>query len=289
MGIFELALHIRLFLDPKIEKMNLATNLLRYFLITLNTVFMLFATGMFVTAIMGEVYYRDYFDVVSGQAVLEGLLGTSCFIFVIAMLGWSGAYKQHNGLLKVYLALCILVFATQLLASVFALAYTDRMQPYFAASMASVIDSYAVSNATQTGFDFIQADFGCCGVWNTSDWTQSATWMSQVNSTLANNTDLEVEDPSQPIVPDSCCTDPFEFCGIILNDANSTFQTGCAVALHEDIVAHVNVFAIVLVVICTLQLSAILFGGCLVANADEADEEQQTLIENEQTTTDQQS
>merc|ERR1712131_411651 len=65
----------------KRKKMNLGTNLLRYFLITLNTIFMLFATGMFVTAILGEVYYRDYFDVVSGQAVLEGLLGTACFYF----------------------------------------------------------------------------------------------------------------------------------------------------------------------------------------------------------------
>ena len=41
---------------------------------------------MFVTAILGEVYYRDYFDVVSGQAVLEELLGIARFIFIISML-----------------------------------------------------------------------------------------------------------------------------------------------------------------------------------------------------------
>ena len=58
------------------------------------------ATGIFVTAIMGEVYYRDYFDIVSGQAALECLLGTACFIFIISMLGWSGAYKHHVNLLK---------------------------------------------------------------------------------------------------------------------------------------------------------------------------------------------
>jgi len=262
--------------------MNLGTNLLRYFLITLNTIFMLFATGMFVTAILGEVYYRDYFDVVSGQAVLEGLLGTACFIFIISMLGWSGAYKHHVNLLKVYISLCIIVFASQLLMSVFALAYTDKLQPYFESAMSNVIDSYAVSNATQTGFDFIQSDFKCCGIWNTTDWAKSATWMDVVNATLTQNTDLEIEDPNQPVVPDSCCTDPFEFCGIILNDVNSTFQVGCAQALHNDIVDHVNVFAIVLVVICSLQLTAILFGGCLVANADDQEEERQTLIENEQ-------
>ena len=49
---------------------------------------------------MGEVYYRDYFDIVSGQAALECLLGTASFIFIISMLGWSGAYKHHVNLLK---------------------------------------------------------------------------------------------------------------------------------------------------------------------------------------------
>jgi len=125
-------------------------------------------------------------------------------------------------------------------------------------------------------------------VWNTTDWSNSQTWLDQVNATLANNTDLKIEDPSQPAVPDSCCKDPFEFCGIILNDVNSTFQIGCAEALQNDIVNHVNVFAIVLVVICSLQLTAILFGGCLVANKADEDEEQRTLIENEQTVDQQQ-
>ena len=45
--------------------------------------------------------------------------------------------------------------------SVFALAYTDKLQPYFESAMSNVIDSYAVSNATQTGFDFIQRQRGC--------------------------------------------------------------------------------------------------------------------------------
>merc|ERR1712048_288912 len=94
--------------SKKRKKMNLGTNLLRYFLITLNTIFMLFATGVFVSAILGEVYYRDYFDVVSGQAVLEVLLGTACFVSVFSMLGWAGAYKHHINLLKVYVSLCII-------------------------------------------------------------------------------------------------------------------------------------------------------------------------------------
>jgi len=68
--------------------------------------------------------------------------------------------------------------------SIFALAYTDKIEPYFEQAMSSVIDSYATSNATRDGFNFIQTDLQCCGVWNTTDWSNSQTWLDQVNATL---------------------------------------------------------------------------------------------------------
>ena len=48
--------------------------------------------------------------------------------------------------------------------SIFALAYTDRIEPYFEQAMSSVIDSYATSNATRDGFDFIQSDLQVIGL-----------------------------------------------------------------------------------------------------------------------------
>ena len=43
-----------------------------------------------------------------------------------------------------------------------------------------------------------------------------------------------------------------------------------------------NVFAIVLAVICVLQLTSILFAGCLVHNKENEPEEEQSLVQNEQ-------
>ena len=56
------------------------------------------------------------------------------------------------------------MFAAQLIMSIFALAYTDRIEPYFEQAMSSVIDSYATSNATRDGFDFIQSDLQVIGL-----------------------------------------------------------------------------------------------------------------------------
>ena len=65
---------------------------------------------------------------------------SSCFIFIISLLGWSGAYKHHLGLLKFYLSFCIIVFATQLLLSIFSLAYTTQILPYFTNAMYTALN-----------------------------------------------------------------------------------------------------------------------------------------------------
>jgi hypothetical protein len=50
--------------------MGVGTNLQRYFLITLNTIFIFFSAALFAAALWSEFFYRDYFDVVDGQPVL---------------------------------------------------------------------------------------------------------------------------------------------------------------------------------------------------------------------------
>ena len=61
---------------------------------------------------------------------------------------------------------------------------------------------------------------------------------------------------------------------LLINFLYDLFQT--------DIEQHVNVFAIVLAVICVLQLTSILFAGCLVHNKENEPEEEQRLVQNEQ-------
>ena len=104
------------------------------------------------------------------------------------------------------------------------------------------------------------------------------------------------------LVPNSCCIDTknSSFCGIEFNSPDNIYQAGCALTLkvrtqllidfffkltflfQTDIEQHVNVFAIVLAVICVLQLTSILFAGCLVHNKENEPEEEQSLVQNEQ-------
>lgn len=260
--------------------MSVGTNLLRYFLLSLNTIFIIFAGGLFGAAIWSELFYRNYFDVVDGQPVLVFLFSSSCFIFIISLLGWSGAYKHHLGLLKFYLSFCIIVFATQLLLSIFSLAYTTQILPYFTNAMYTALN--AISPPISEGFDFMQAELYCCGVENSTDWMNSTIWVNQTMETITEN-NLTSPYPDA-LVPNSCCIDTknSSFCGIEFNSPDNIYQAGCALTLKTDIEQHVNVFAIVLAVICVLQLTSILFAGCLVHNKEHEPEEEQSLVQNEQ-------
>ena len=77
--------------------MNVGINLLRFFLVAINTVFVLLSGGLFAAAIWSDFSYREYFEIVNVKPVLEFLFATSVAIFLISLAGWAAAYKAHRG------------------------------------------------------------------------------------------------------------------------------------------------------------------------------------------------
>jgi len=257
--------------------MSIGLNLLRYFLILFNTIFVIFSGALFAAAIWSDISYRDYFELVNVKPVLEFLFATSIAIFIVSLAGWSAAYKEHRGLLKIYLSLLIIIFAAQLLLSIFALAYQVEILPYFKHGMLTALE--ALSPPIKLGFDELQKNLECCGVNNSTDWNLSTIWLNQTDEIIQENNLTVLGDFP---VPDSCCVTPETFCGITNATVENIFGDGCANTLKIEIEDHVNVFAIVLSLTCVLQLASILFSGCILHN-DEQDDELDPLITHEQT------
>lgn len=256
--------------------MSVGINLLRCFLILFNTIFVLFAGALFAAAIWSDISYRDYFELVNVQPVLEFLFATSIAIFMISIAGWSAAYKEHRGLLKIYLSLLIIVFAAQLLLSIFALAYQVEILPYLETGMLTALE--ALSPPIAIGFNELQSNLACCGVNNATDWNLSTIWLNETVETIrANNLTAN----GDVLVPDSCCVTHVSFCGITNATEDNIFPIGCANTLKDEIEGHVNIFAIVLSLTCVLQLISILFSGCIL-HSDEQDEQLEPLITQDQ-------
>ena len=255
-------------------------------LVALNTLLMILTITVFVIAIYVRWFYHEAIDIVFGQTMLHALFIFVCVSFLTAILGHWSVWKQNQCLLKLNLALYNIIFAVQLILSVFALTFNHHLESYFADSMAAAINLYTNSNHVRTGLNTIQATFECCGVLNKTDWANSASWMTSVRHTMTIHSELEVKDPSQPIVPDTCCKvldSVTEFCGITRNEVSTINQIGCAEALHDAVSTHIYVLLIALVFTCMLQLGAILVGGCILIGKVESDnDEEKTLIQNEQ-------
>ena len=63
-----------------VRALNIKWTWYRYFLLSLNTIFIIFAGGLFGAAIWSELFYRNYFDVVDGQPVLVFLFRNVFYI-----------------------------------------------------------------------------------------------------------------------------------------------------------------------------------------------------------------
>ncbi|CAG5098340.1 Oidioi.mRNA.OKI2018_I69.XSR.g15580.t1.cds [Oikopleura dioica] len=255
--------------------MKVGINLLRFFLVAINTVFVLLSGGLFAAAIWSDFSYREYFEIVDVKPVLEFLFATSIAIFLISVAGWAAAYKAHRGLLRIYLALLIVVFAAQLLLSIFALAYKVEILPYLESGMKSAISAW--SPPIEMAFEEIQTDFDCCGVDNSTDYKDARIFQNETRKIMEEKNLTLV---GEFAVPDSCCVVNEEFCGITNATEANIFTQGCAYTLEDEVSNHVNVFAIVLSTTCLLQLASILFAGCII-HSDQDDEELDPLVSNE--------
>lgn len=255
--------------------MKIAVNFLRFFLISINTVFILLSGGLFAAAIWSDFSYREYFEIVDVKPVLEFLFATSVAIFLISVAGWTAAYKAHRGLLRIYLSLLIVVFAAQLLLSIFALAYKVEILPFLQKGMKSAIEAW--SPPIEMAFDEIQTDFDCCGVDNSTDYQHAQIFQNETMKIMEENNLTLV---GEFAVPDSCCVVSEEFCGITNATEANIFAQGCVYTLEDEVANHVNIFAIVLSTTCLLQLASILFAGCIIHHEEE-DEELDPLVANE--------
>jgi hypothetical protein len=82
----------------------------------------------------------------------------------------------------------IIVFAAQLLLSIFALAYQVEILPFFEKGMMKALE--ALSPPIALGFDELQHNLACCGVANASDWSQSAIWVNQSLAIIQERIDI---------------------------------------------------------------------------------------------------
>ncbi|XP_040495633.1 tetraspanin-4 isoform X4 [Ursus maritimus] len=207
------------------------------------------------------------------------LIVTGTFVMAIGFVGCIGAIKENKCLLLTFFVLLLLVFLLEATVTVLFFAYTDKVQSPLPSPASGVgsdltarrgatalwvtrIDRYAQRDLKKglhlygtpgnvgltNAWSIIQTDFRCCGVSNYTDW-------------------FEVYNATR--VPDSCCLEFSESCG--LHAPGTWWKAPCyetvKMWLQENLLA-VGIFGLCTALVQILGLTFAMTMYCQVVKAD---------------------
>ncbi|XP_060014140.1 tetraspanin-4 isoform X2 [Lagenorhynchus albirostris] len=168
----------------------------------------------------------------------------------IGFVGCIGAIKENKCLLLTFFVLLLLVFLLEASLAILFFAYTDKIDRYAQRDLKKGLHLYGTPGnvGLTNAWSIIQTDFRCCGVSNYTDW-------------------FEVYNATR--VPDSCCLEFSESCG--LHAPGTWWKAPCYEAvkvwLQEHLLA-VGVFGLCTALVQILGLTFAMTMYCQVVKAD---------------------
>lgn len=176
---------------------------------------------LFIVGIVVLVEGQNWNDIIDNKTVPVSalLIVVGLVIAIVGFLGCFGALKQNSSMLLIYAIILGVIIIIQLVAGILAFIFSDEAKKVVFVNLATSLDMYGaqapsfaadfgLQNSTYTRtFDWIQETFKCCGITNSSDWSDaSGVFEHGIHWT---NTLGHVND-----VPDTCCKDIAKNCGV---------------------------------------------------------------------------
>ncbi|KAB0363684.1 hypothetical protein FD754_007840 [Muntiacus muntjak] len=178
------------------------------------------------------------------------LIVTGTFVMAIGFVGCIGAIKENRCLLLTFFVALLLVFLLEACITILFFAYTDKIDKYAQRDLKKGLHLYGTPGnvGLTNAWSIIQTDFRCCGVSNYTDW-------------------FEVYNATR--VPDSCCLEFSESCG--LHAPGTWWKAPCyetvKMWLQENLLA-VGVFGLCTALVQILGLTFAMTMYCQVVKAD---------------------
>lgn len=203
------------------------------------------------------------------EQLAHGLLYLGGFVFLVSMVGYCGASKESRFLLVLYSLFLTVIIGSQIFLIGITCAYRYEVERSTKSLLRSSLENhFSVSekpNAVSLAWNFVMAEFQCCGVDNYTDFQRSRTFLNSRSS--------------HQILPPACCIlnqeqyppyfEPEDTnCLSAPTSYNSYFLKGCYDKLFTRILAHLNPVLITIICLVTLELLAIIFALCLSKAVD---------------------
>ncbi|KAM9302324.1 tetraspanin-4 [Gastrophryne carolinensis] len=240
----------------ELKRCRMAQNCLqcmKYLMFVFNLLFWLGGCGILGVGIWLAVTQGNFATLSSSFPSLSAanlLIATGTIVMIVGFLGCIGAIKENKYLLLSFFILLLIIFLLELIVVTLFFIYTDQIDRYAQKDLKKGLHLYGTEGniGLTNAWSIIQTDFRCCGVANYTDW-------------------FEVYNTSR--VPDSCCLEFSENCG--LHSPGTWWKAPCyetvKIWLHENLLA-VGIFALCTALVQILGLTFAMTMYCQMAKTD---------------------
>ncbi|XP_065491528.1 tetraspanin-4 isoform X5 [Caloenas nicobarica] len=171
---------------------------IKYLMFVFNLLFWLGGCGILGVGIWLAVTQGNFATLSSSFPSLSAanlLIVTGTFVMIIGFVGCIGAIKENKCLLLSFFIMLLIIFLLELTVVILFFVYTDKIDKYAQRDLKKGLHLYGTDGniGLTNAWSIIQTDFRCCGVSNYTDW-------------------FEVYNTTR--VPDSCCLEFSENCGL---------------------------------------------------------------------------
>ncbi|XP_055250304.1 CD63 antigen [Moschus berezovskii] len=171
------------------------------------------------------------------------IIAVGAFLFLVAFVGCCGACKENYCLMITFAVFLSLITLVEVAAAIAGYVFRDKVRSEFNKDFRQQMQNYPKDNQTALILDEMQKDFKCCGAANYTDWEKIPT--------MANR------------VPDSCCINVTNNCGLnfIVKDIHTE---GCVEKIAVWLRKNVLVVAAAALGIAFVEILGIVLACCLV-------------------------
>ncbi|XP_072719806.1 tetraspanin-4 isoform X1 [Ciconia boyciana] len=243
-------------ISKELKRCSMAHNCLqciKYLMFVFNLLFWLGGCGILGVGIWLAVTQGNFATLSSSFPSLSAanlLIVTGTFVMIIGFVGCIGAIKENKCLLLSFFIMLLIIFLLELTVVILFFVYTDKIDKYAQRDLKKGLHLYGTDGniGLTNAWSIIQTDFRCCGVSNYTDW-------------------FEVYNTTR--VPDSCCLEFSENCG--LHSPGTWWKAPCyetvKIWLQENLLA-VGIFGLCTAMVQILGLTFAMTMYCQVVKAD---------------------
>lgn len=200
----------------------------------------LIAVGIWVQLVLNQTITQG---ATPGSLLPVVIIAVGAFLFLVAFVGCCGTCKENYCLMVTFAIFLSLIMLVEVAAAIAGYVFRDKVKAEFNKDFQQQMQNYPKNNHTALILDRMQEDFKCCGAANYTDWEKILL--------------------SPKRVPDSCCVNVTQHCGVNFN-VKEIHNEGCVEKIGSWLRSNVLVAAAAALGIAFVEVLGIVFACCLV-------------------------